>query len=80
MSGDHKEGDGQGLGFAVNGYLAFVHRLQKSRLGARRSAIDFVGEKEVGKDGARDEIEIAVLLAVEIVSDDVGREEVGREL
>ena len=80
LSGDHQEGDGQGLGFAVNGDLVFVHRLKKSGLGARRSAIDFVGEEEVGKDGARDEIEIAVLLPVEIVSDDVGREEVGREL
>jgi hypothetical protein len=68
------------VGFPINGYLAFLHRLQQSGLGFRRSAIDFVCEKERSEDWAADEGELVALKVEDICAGDVGGHEVGREL
>ena len=53
-----KNGSGSGIVVAVDRDLAFVHRLEQRRLGARAGAVDLVGEKDVGEDRplAKDEL------------------------
>ena len=80
LSSNDEKGIGKLPRDAVDGDLAFIHCFQQRRLRAGRGAIDFVGEKEVGKDRSGNEIEVATLLAVEIVAENVRGEEIGREL
>src|SRR5437870_3536194 len=58
LSGDHKEKLGQGPAFTFDTHLILTHRFEKSRLRARRSAIDLVGEKDAGKDRPLVEMEL----------------------
>ena len=48
-----KKGFVQNLGLAVDGDLLFFHAFQQAGLGARRRAVDFVSQQDVGKKPAR---------------------------
>jgi hypothetical protein len=52
-------------GHAVHGDLSLAHALQQGRLRARRSAIDLIGQQDIGERRARDEIEAPRLLIVD---------------
>jgi hypothetical protein len=80
LSGHDEKGIGQVLRFAIDGDLPLIHGLEEGGLRARRGPIDLIGEKEIGKHWAGYEVEAAVALMIEIVAEDVGREEVGSEL
>ncbi len=77
---DHQEGGGEQVGRPFDRDLAFAHRLEQARLGARRGAIDLVGEEDVGEDRSRLEGEGAVPGAVDRGADDVGGKQVRGEL
>ena len=68
------------MGFAINADLAFLHGLQEGGLGLGGGAVDFVGEKEAGEDGAFDEGEFVALQVEDVGAGDVGGHEVGGEL
>ena len=58
LRGDHHEGFGQRQGAAFNGDLLLIHGFEQRRLGLGRGAIDFVGQQEIGEDGAGLEFEL----------------------
>ena len=47
------------MSHAKDGDVSLLHGLEKRRLGARRRAIDFVGEHDVGEDRSALEGELA---------------------
>lgn len=77
---DHHERGFEGAAFAVARNLMFAHALQQRGLGARRGAVDFVGEQDVREHRAGAELEAALFRAVDVRADDVGGQQVGREL
>jgi hypothetical protein len=80
LGGDDQEGLGQRVGDAFDRRLAFAHRLQERRLGARRGPVDLVGQQDVGEDRAFLEEEAPFFRVVDRGAQDVGRQQVGREL
>ncbi len=60
--------------------LALLHHLEQGALDLGGRAVDLVGEQEVGEDGAERRPELAGLLVVDPRPDEVGGNEVGREL
>src|SRR5665647_1222737 len=59
LCGHHDERLVQLIGLAVYGDLALLHALQHRRLGLGGGAVDLVTDDDVGKDGARPELEVA---------------------
>jgi len=80
LGSHHQKGIGELFCFSVDGNLPLVHGLEKGGLGAGRGAVDFVCQKEVGEDRPRNELELTILLAVEIVTDDVGGKQIRGKL
>ena len=80
LRGQHQEGLGQLVGVVADGHLALLHRFEQRRLHLRRRAVDLVGQYEVGEDGAFAHHELLALLRVDERTDQVGRQQVGREL
>jgi len=80
LRGDHEERIVQAVRGAVHGDLPLAHRLQQRRLRAWRGAIDLVGEQHVGEDRALVEAEGLVALVVDRDAENVGGQQVGREL
>ena len=64
LRGDRKEGIGEGIRFLADRNLPFLHRLQERRLGFGGSAVDFVGQKDVGEYWPLDEAEAAAAMLV----------------
>ena len=64
----------------IDRYLSLGHRLQQGALGARRGAVDFVGQQNIGKHRPRQELELARLLVEDAETGDVAGQEVGRAL
>ena len=60
--------------------LALLHHLEQRALDLGRRAVDLVGEQQVGEDRAERRPELARLLVVDARADQVGGDEVGREL
>ena len=75
---DHEERIGKLVHLAVDRDLALLHRLEQGGLGARRGAVDLVGEEDVREDGAGKEDLLSRLDHVHAV--ELGRGRVGREL
>ena len=75
-----RKGGGRGWGYAVHGDLAFLHGLQQGRLGFGRGAVDFVGQHQLGGDGAGAEAELAGGLVIDGHAGDVAGQQVGSEL
>ena len=65
---------------AVDRDAAFGHRLQQRGLRARRGAVDFVGQHDLGEDRPGAELELARLLIEDRAAGHVGRQQVGRAL
>ena len=68
---------------AAGGDLVFLHRFQQGRLGLGRRPVDFVGQDQVGEDGAALELELAPAasgLHNDVGAENVGGHQVGREL
>ena len=66
-----------------DGDAAFLHGLQKRRLGARAGAVDFVGHEQLCEDRPAHEAEGAAAVARllhDLGTENVGRHQVGREL
>ena len=80
LGGDDEEGSGEGAGNVVYGELAFAHGLEEGGLGTGGSAVNFVGEEDVGEDGAGAELEGGGLLVKEVDAGDIGGHEVWGEL
>ena len=80
LGGDDEKRRGQPAGDAVERHLLLVHALEQRALDARRGAVDLVRQHAVGEDRAGDEFEIAAVHPVERVAEEVGRQQVGREL
>ena len=76
----HDEGIGQGTGDAIDGDAALRHRLEQRRLGARRGAVDLVGQEHVAKHRPRLELELAGGRVEHRHADDVRRQQVAGEL
>ena len=80
LRGDDEERLGEWEGAAVDGNLRFVHGFKKSGLRAGSGAIDFVGENDVGKDGALAELELAGLGIIDADAENIGGEKIGSKL
>ena len=61
-------------------HLALLHDLEQGALDLGGRAVDLVGEQEVGEDRPERRPELARLLVVDPRADQVGRDEVRREL
>ena len=73
-------GVGQPVGDAVDADLTLGHRLQQRRLGLGRRAVDLVGQQQIGEDRPGPELEPARLHVVDGRAEQVGGQQVGREL
>ena len=75
-----RKGRGSGRGDAVHRDLALLHRFQQRRLGARRGAVDLVGQHHLAHQRARPELEVLRLLVEPVDAGDIRRQQIGREL
>ncbi len=80
LGGDEKEGRRQIIIDAVGGDFPLGHRLQQGGLRARRGAVDFVGQHDLGKERAGAELEIGGLGIENGAAGDVVGQEIGRAL
>ena len=80
LGGHHQEGFGEGVGCFPDGDLVFLHGFEQCRLHFGRRAVDFIGQHEIGEDGAEFDGEVFVFLAVDECSGEVGRQQVRRKL
>ncbi len=76
---DHEQGR-QVVRVPVGRHLTVTHGLEQGALGAWRSAVDLVGQNNVGKDGPAIENKVVRLGVVDTAADDVAGQQVGREL
>jgi len=68
------------MGDAVCGHLKLLHGFQQRRLRARRGAVDFVGQNNLGENRAGPEFEFRTLLIKDQRAGDIGRQQVGSKL
>ena len=80
LGGDHEEWLGQVIARPVHTDLMLGHRLEQRRLRSRRSAVDLVGQQDVGENRSAVEFEGLVALVVDRHAGDVGGQQVGSEL
>lgn len=80
LGGDDEERIRQPVAAPVHGDLVFGHRFQQRALGARRRAVDLVGEQDLGEHRAGMELELARGRIEHRHADHVGRQQVGGEL
>lgn len=80
LGGHDEERFGEAIAGAADGDLPFLHGLQEGGLDFGGGTVDFVGENEVGKDGAVVDAEFRVAGIEDHGADDVGGEEVRGEL
>jgi hypothetical protein len=74
---EDEEGRVEFVAAAEDGDLQFLHGLEHRGLGLGRSAVDFVGQHDIGEDRAADELELAAAADTGFL-DDVGAGDVGR--
>ena len=82
LGGEDEEGVWEVVASAEDGDASFLHGFEESALGFGARSVDFVGEDEVGEDGAGLEDEGAAFggFAEDWVAGDVAWEEIGGEL
>jgi hypothetical protein len=73
---DQKERFGKSVSDTIDGDCVLVHRLEQSRLGPRRRAIDLVHQNDVRENGAGHELEALRDLVVDRGAGDVTRQQV----
>ena len=74
------KGSVERVGRVADRDLPLLHRFEQRALHLGRCAVDLVGEHEVGEDRPLLRRELAALLVVDDGADDVGGQQVGREL
>ena len=80
LRGEHEERFFKFERLIADGDLLFLHRFEQRALDLGGRAIDFVGEHEMGEDGAAPRGERAGLRIVNLRADDIGGQHVRREL
>ena len=80
LGGKHQERLVQHEGVAADGDLLLLHRFQQRCLHLGRRAVDFVGQDDVGEERALLDVKVLALLVEHHGADDIGRQQVGREL
>ena len=80
LGGHHQEGFREFVGVVADGDLVLLHGFQQGALHLGRGTVDFIGQDEVGEDGALVHLEAFVLLGIDQGTHHVGREEVRGEL
>ena len=80
LRGDHEKRLRQRVRGAVERDLVFGHGFEQGALRARRRAVDFVRQQQLGEHRAGVEAELARGLVVDGHADDVRGQQVGREL
>ena len=80
LRGDDEERLRERLRFAVHTDLRFVHGLEERGLRARRGAVDFIGQHDVGKNRPVAEFKLAVLGIVDADAKHVARKQIRSEL
>ena len=80
LRGQHQKGLFEPEGLVADGDLFFLHGFQQRALDLGGRAVDFVGEHEMGEDGAAPGGERAGMRVVNLGADHVGGKHVGREL
>jgi len=80
LRGHDEERAREGVGVAADGDLALLHGFEEGGLDLGGGAVDFVGEDEIGEDGAAVGSEVTVLGGEDHGADDIAGEEVGGEL
>ena len=80
LRGDHEKELGQVPSFTVHAHLIFAHGFEQGGLGAGRSAVDFIGQQDVGEDRAFMERKILVALVENGDPENIRRQQVGSEL
>ena len=73
---EHEEGRRQGHGLAAEGDLPFLHGFEQGGLHLGRRAVDFIGQDEVGEDGAFGGTVFPILRIIDERADDIGGEQV----
>jgi hypothetical protein len=77
---DHKKQIRQVSSLAIDADLVLAHRFQQRRLRSRRGPVDFVRQQDVRENRPFMKMKLLVALAVNGDADDVGWQQVGREL
>src|SRR5579862_6709070 len=80
LRGDYQKWLGERQRAAVHRHLSLVHGFEESGLGARGGAVDFVGEDDVGEDGALAKFEFAGFGIVDADAEDVTGQKIRSEL
>src|SRR5262249_51195856 len=80
LRGDDEERRLEGVGLAVDRDAAFGHRLQQSRLRARRGPVNLIGEHDLREDRPGAKLELRRLLVEDRYAGDVGGQQVRRAL
>ena len=80
LRGHHQKRSRQFVRFLANGYLTFLHGFEQRALNLGRCTVYLVGQHEVGKNGAVFHQKFFASRAIDHGSDNVGRQQVGREL
>ena len=80
LRSQHEERLRQRIGLVADGHLPLLHGLQQGALHLGGRTVDLVGQDEVGENGALLHVELLLLLRVDERTDDVGRQQVRREL
>jgi hypothetical protein len=68
------------MGLSIHGDLAVVHGFEEAGLGPRGSAVDFVSQDDIGEERAGLKDEILALVPEDRDAQDIGGQEIGREL
>src|SRR5258707_2849949 len=80
LCGDYQKRLRQRMSLAVHGDLSFVHRFEQSGLSSWRSAIDFVGQDDVGKERAGAEFKFTRIGLIDAYAENVAWQKIGSEL
>ena len=80
LGGDHHERLGQRMGDPVHAHLPLLHGFEQGRLRLRRGPVQLVRQQDVGEDRAGMEDRGHPLTIEDHGADEVGGQQVGREL
>src|SRR5215471_19149778 len=80
LGGEHDERPGKLVSFLFDGCVAFGHSLEQRRLGLGGGPVYFIGQYNVGKDGASLELEQTVLLIEDLEAHDIRGQQIRSEL
>jgi hypothetical protein len=80
LGGNHQKRHRQFERLAADRHFAFLHRFEHGALRLGGGAIDLVGQQQVGEDRPLLHAELARFLVQNLRTDDVGRQQIDREL